>query len=62
MKDFCKSSINNAFTTFFLSNIKNMSFLLKRASSLGIYKIVDYSKYPVTYCGMKIDSSPINKY
>ena len=41
---------------------KNMSFLLKRASSLGIYKIVDYSKYPVTYCGMKMDSSPINKY
>tara|TARA_B110000971_G_C20040032_1_gene517459 strand:+ start:4255 stop:4821 length:567 start_codon:yes stop_codon:yes gene_type:complete len=41
---------------------KNMSFLLKKASTLGIYRVVDYDKHPVMYCGMEINSSPINKY
>ena len=38
----------------------NMKYLLENASSLGIYQITDYNKYPVMYCGMKIDSTPLN--
>ena len=38
----------------------NMKYLLEKASSLGIYQITDYNKYPVMYCGMKIDSTPLN--
>ena len=38
----------------------NMKYLLENASSLGIYQITDYNKYPVMYCGMEIDSTPLN--
>ena len=38
----------------------NMKYLLLEASSIGIYSPVDYSNNPVMYCGMKIDSSPLN--
>ena len=38
----------------------NMKYLLEKASSIGIYKNIDYSKHAVTYCGMKIDSPPLN--
>ena len=38
----------------------NMKYLLEKAGSLGIYNKIDYNKYPVMYCGMKIDSTPLN--
>ena len=38
----------------------NMKYLLLEASSIGIYSPVDYSNNPVMYCGMQIDSSPLN--
>ena len=37
---------------------KNMKFLLEQGEKVNIYKPVDYSKSPVKYCGMTIDSSP----
>jgi len=37
----------------------NMKYLLEKASSLGIYNPVDYSKNPKMYCGMEINSTPI---
>ena len=38
----------------------NMKFLLEQASSQGIYMPVDYSQSPVEYCGMDINSTPMN--
>lgn len=38
----------------------NMKFLLEKASSLGIYQVEDYSSSPVMYCGMEINSTPLN--
>ena len=38
----------------------NMKYLLEKASSIGIYTPVDYSKNPETYCGMEINSTPMN--
>jgi len=38
----------------------NMKYLLEKSSLVGIYKKIDYSKYPVMYCGMEIDSTPLN--
>ena len=38
----------------------NMKYLLEKAGSLGIYNKIDYNKYPVMYCGMEIDSTPLN--
>jgi hypothetical protein len=40
---------------------KNFKFLLENAVRIRIYKAVDYSKKPVSYCGMKIDESPLYK-
>lgn len=37
----------------------NMKYLLEQASSQGIYMPVDYSKSPVEYCGMDINSTPM---
>ena len=37
---------------------KNMKFLLEQAGQISIYTPIDYSKHPVNYCGMVIDSSP----
>ena len=37
----------------------NMKYLLEKASSLGIYIPVDYSKDPKIYCGMEINSTPM---
>ena len=37
----------------------NMKKLLKLAELKGIYKPIDYSKYPKRYCGMDINSTPI---
>jgi predicted metal-dependent hydrolase len=37
----------------------NMRYLLKQGIKVGVYQKVDYSKSPVTYCGMVISSSPL---
>ena len=37
----------------------NMKYLLEKASSIGIYNPVDYSKDPRMYCGMEINSTPM---
>jgi hypothetical protein len=36
----------------------NMSYLLKKADEINLYKQIDYSSNPVMYCGVKIDESP----
>jgi len=38
----------------------NMKYLLESSSSQGIYMPVDYSQSPVEYCGMDINSTPMN--
>jgi hypothetical protein len=38
----------------------NMKYLLEQASSQGIYMPQDYSQSPVEYCGMDINSTPMN--
>jgi len=38
----------------------NMKYLLEEAIKINIYTLVDYSKNPVMYCGMKIDNTPLN--
>lgn len=38
----------------------NMKFLLEKASSQGIYTPVNYSESPVEYCGMDINSTPMD--
>ena len=40
---------------------KNFKFLLENAVRIHIYKAVDYSKKPISYCGMMIDESPLYK-
>ena len=39
----------------------NMKFLLERAVELDLYVPQDYSKFPVTFCGYEINSSPLFK-
>lgn len=41
---------------------KNFKFLLENAVRIHVYNAVDYSKNPVSYCGMTIDESPLYKY
>ena len=36
----------------------NFKFILKEASSIGIYKPVNYKKKPTKYCSMKITDNP----
>ena len=38
----------------------NMKYLLEQASASGIYQPQDYSQNPVNYCGMDINSTPMN--
>ena len=38
----------------------NMKYLLEKASAMAIYTPTDYSKNPETYCGMEINSTPMN--
>jgi len=38
----------------------NMKYLLEKASAMGIYTPTDYRKNPETYCGMEINSTPMN--
>ena len=35
----------------------NMNYLLKEGEKIGIYNHQDYSKLPVQYCGMEINST-----
>jgi len=35
----------------------NFLWLLNHAVDIGIYKPVDYSRYPAEFCGIKVDSS-----
>ena len=37
---------------------ENMGYLLKKGEEIGIYKVFDYKKKPVKYCGVMIDSTP----
>jgi hypothetical protein len=37
----------------------HFKFLLKEAVNIGIYKSVDYSKYPINYCGVDVKYSPL---
>ena len=37
----------------------NFRFILKEAVDIGLYTVVDYSKSPQDYCGIKISSSVI---
>jgi hypothetical protein len=39
---------------------KNFKLLLREAVLFNLYKFVDYSKYPVNYCGMNITYSPLS--
>ena len=34
--------------------------LLQRAIDIGVYEYVDYTKYPVDYCGLKIEYNMVN--
>jgi len=38
----------------------NMKYLLEQASTSGIYHPQDYSQNPVNYCGMEINSTPMD--
>jgi len=38
----------------------NMKYLLEKASLINIYQAQDYSKDPVTYCGMEINATPLD--
>jgi hypothetical protein len=38
---------------------KNFAFLLKKGIEIGIYEYVDYSKNPISYCGMDITNNII---
>ena len=37
----------------------NFKFLLENASKINIYRPVDYSKHPTSYCGMTINENPL---
>jgi hypothetical protein len=37
---------------------ENMGYLLKKAEEIGIYKVYDYGKNPIKYCGVMIDATP----
>ncbi len=38
----------------------NMKYLLECGSDIGVYQPVDYSKTPVMFCGMEINSTPMD--
>lgn len=39
----------------------NFKFLLENAVRCNVYKPIDYSKNPISYCGMTINESPLFK-
>jgi hypothetical protein len=38
-----------------------MRYLLKIGIKVGVYQKVDYSKNPVSYCGITVSSSPLQE-
>mgnify|MGYP006093813255 CR=1 FL=1 len=38
---------------------KNMTYLLKKSNEVNIYDLIDYKKYPVKYCGVNINQTPL---
>jgi len=38
----------------------NMKYLLECGSEIGVYQPVDYSKTPAMFCGMEINSTPMD--
>lgn len=39
--------------------ITNFKWLLERANEAGLYTPVDYSKSPITYCGVRVTNNPM---
>jgi hypothetical protein len=39
--------------------VHNFKWLLQRANEAGIYSPVDYSKAPITYCGVRVTNNPM---
>lgn len=39
--------------------IRNFKWLLERANEAGLYQPVDYSKNPITYCGVRVTNNPM---
>ena len=39
--------------------IRNFKWLLERANEAGLYTPVDYSKSPITYCGVRVTNNPM---
>jgi hypothetical protein len=50
------ASITKGHNTEFLTNFK---WLLKEADESGMYIPQDYSKEPITYCGVKVTNNPM---
>jgi hypothetical protein len=38
---------------------KNFLWMLQRGQEAGVYSGIDYSKYPVTYCGLDVEHNPL---
>lgn len=38
---------------------ENFIIILKEASNIGLYNPVDYAKFPIDFCGIKIYSNPL---
>lgn len=39
--------------------IKNFKWLLEKSNEAGLYTPVDYSKNPITYCGVRVTNNPM---
>lgn len=39
--------------------VSNFKWLLSQANESGMYKPVDYSKNPITYCGVRVTNNPM---
>lgn len=39
--------------------VKNFKWLLERAAESGLYTPADYSKNPITYCGVRVTNNPM---
>ncbi len=39
---------------------ENMKYLLERAIEIDMYHAVDYQSHPVMYCGMEVNSTPLD--
>lgn len=50
-------SVSTGHTSEFWANMK---YLLECGSEIGVYQQVDYSKTPAMFCGMEINSTPLD--